>query len=368
MTLISSCLGGCAAGGPPAATATGPSISTSIYETHLGFASLTWSRTILGISLNASVHLTAFSSNDYNNDSSLHFKIHPWLFWKRKGTRKFHFNIAHQSRTIYIAWNLTRARFPSVGSPEPSSGFFIAVAVDGEIVLVAGDMSDEAHRKIKTKKRYPTMLVSRSEHVVLKGRDRRRMGSYRSSVRIGGTDREIGIEIDGGMSVTVDRKKILHVRRVRWKFRGSQRVEIDDGGGTILISWDLHPWFFPVKENASAASAAIFVFSFDREDGEKEISCDKATQITNRCGGLEREWVSGYLGRNGNWSESSSCGGGGLERIKGRKNTLLKTCSSSSFSSASSAASSSVLDWCSSEESEMRGVDGFTLVVYAWKG
>ncbi|KAI0504761.1 hypothetical protein KFK09_015714 [Dendrobium nobile] len=368
MPPISSCFRGCTGGGPPAATVTGPSMSTSIYETQLGFASLSWSRTLLGLSLNASIHLTPSSSDDYNNDSPLHFKIQPWLFWNRKGTRRLHFNIAHQSHTLYIAWNLTGARFPSAGSPEPSSGFFIAAAVDGEIVLVAGDMTEEAHRKMKAKQRSPTMLVSRREHVVLKGIGGRRMGSYRSAVRIGGTDRAIGIDIDGGLSITLDGKKIIQVRRLRWKFRGSQRVEMGDGGARILISWDLHTWFFPVRENPSLASAAIFVFCFESEN-KQDVSGGKTMEIADDGRGLERDWVSGYLRRNGNWSESSSCGGGvgGVERGKGKKKSLLKTCSSSSsFSSASSAASSSVLDWWSSEEAEMRGVDGFTLVVYAW--
>ncbi|XP_020578564.1 uncharacterized protein LOC110023467 isoform X1 [Phalaenopsis equestris] len=307
------------------------------------------------------------SPDESNNDSPLHFKIHPWLFWKRKGTRRFDFNIALQPHTIYIAWNLTRARFPSAGSPEPSSGFFIVFSVDGEIVLVAGDMCDEAHRKIKAKQRSRTVLVSRREHVVLKGSDGRRMRAYRSSLRIAGADREIGIEIDGGMSVTLDGKKIIHVRRVRWKFRGSQWVEIGDGGGKILISWDLHSWFFPVRENPSPASAAIFVFCIESEEVENRVSCEKVMGIADGCGGLHREWV---LGRNRNWSKCTGCGGGGggVEMIKVRKKSLLKKCSSSSsFSSASSAASSSVVEWWSSEEAEMRGVDGFTLVVYAWK-
>ncbi|KAL0903543.1 hypothetical protein M5K25_027930 [Dendrobium thyrsiflorum] len=386
---IPSCFRGSVAGGPPASTAVGPSLTTSIYDTHLGLASFSWSRTVLGLSLRADLRLSPSSpgdDDDDNDDEPFFFRIRPWFFWKRKGTRRFHIQDGLGHRAIDVAWDLTRARFQSTGGPEPSSNFYVAVAVDGEMLLVAGDMDEEAHRKMKARRRKPAMPISRREHVLLKsdvGAGSRR--SYRTAARVSGREREITIEIGGkekessGMCITVDGTKVLHVRRLRWKFRGRERVEIDGyGGGRIQISWDLHSWLFPSKEDTTPTSfagaaageigQAVLVFRFETDQAEKRedaISLQKEKVFAGGgSGGLYRGLISGYLGKNPDWSESSSGMG---QRPKAKKKSLLKTSSSSSSSSASSAGSSSVMDWASPEDAELRGVDGFTLVVYAWK-
>lgn len=390
---IPACFRGSAAGGPPASTAAGPSLTTSVFDTHLGVASFSWSRTVLGLSLRADLRLSPSSSgnddDDDKEDEPLRFRIRPWLFWKRKGTR--HFNLedgALRYRNIDLAWDLTRARFPSTGGPEPSSNFYVAVAVDGEMLIVAGDMDEEAHRKMKARRRKPAMPISKREHVLLKGDpDAGGKRSYRTLARVSGMDREIAIEIGGkekeaaGMSVAVDGTKVLQVRRLRWKFRGSERVDIDgDGGGKVQISWDLHSWLFPSKEDATTAPVsgsamsdigqAVFVFRFDSQEADKREKGIPEPKEKGLAGGgsgsgsLHMGLFAGYLGKNRTLTENSSVSG---ERRKGRKKSLLKTSSSSSSSSSSSAGSSSVMEWASPEEAELRGIDGFTLVVYAWK-
>lgn len=388
---IPSCFRGSVAGGPPASTAVGPSLTTSIYDTHLGLASFSWSRTVLGLSLRADLRLFPSSSgddDDDNDDEPFFFRIRPWFFWKRKGTRRFHLQDGLRHRAVDVAWDLAHARFPSTGGPEPSSNFYVAVAVDGEMLLVAGDMEEEAHRKMKAKGRTPAMPISRREHVLLKpdaGAGGRRY--YRTAARVSGREREIAIEIGGkekessGLCVSVNGTKVLQVRRLRWKFRGREQIEIDgngDGVGRIQISWDLHSWLFPSKEDttpsfagASAAEVAqaVFVFRFESDDPQKKqevtsIQKEKVFAGGGGSGGLYKGLISGHLGKNRDWSETSSGMG---QRPKSKKKSLLKTSSSSSSSSASSAGSSSVMDWASPEDAELRGVDGFTLVVYAWK-
>lgn len=396
---IPSCFRGSVAGGPPASTAVGPSLTTSIYDTRLGLASFSWSRTVLGLSLRADLRLSPSSSgddNDDNGDVPFFFRIRPWFFWKRKGARRFRLLDGVLHRAVDVAWDLTRARFPSTGGSEPSSNFYVAIAVDGEMLLVAGDMDEEAHRRMKAKRRTPAMPVSRREHALLKP-DAAAGGrrSYRTAARVSGREREIAIEIGGkekessGLCVSVDGTKVLHVRRLRWKFRGRERIEIDGSGGgggvgRIQISWDLHSWLFPSKDVAAPSSfagasagevaQAVFVFRFESDGTEKKeevISIQKEKVFAGGgggggSGGLYRGLISGYLGKNRDWSESSS--GMGQRPKPKKKKSLLKTSSSSSSSSASSAGSSSVMDWASPEDAELRGgVDGFTLVVYAWK-
>ncbi|XP_020589298.1 uncharacterized protein LOC110030746 [Phalaenopsis equestris] len=262
---IPSCFRGSAAGGPPSSTAVGPSLTTSIFDTHLGLASFSWSRTLLGLFLRANLHLSPTSSLDDendNDDNAFFFQIRPWFFWKRKGTRRFHLHEHLAHRIVDVAWDLTRARFPSTGGPEPSSNFYVSVAVDGEMILLIGDMEEEAHRKMKATRRTPAIPISKREHVLLKP-DASAGGrrSYRTSARVSGREREITIEIGGmdkdssGMCVCLDGMKVLHVKRLRWKFRGRERVEID-GIGRIQISWDLHSWLFSSKEGTTSASLA----------------------------------------------------------------------------------------------------------------
>ncbi|PKA65508.1 hypothetical protein AXF42_Ash005842 [Apostasia shenzhenica] len=385
---------------PPASTAVGPSLTTSIYDTHLGLASLSWSRTVLGLSLRVDLrlsHFIGYGAEKEEEEEILRLRIRPWLLWKRKGLRRFRHKIGLCDGAIDIGWDLSRARFVTGGGPEPSSGFFAAVAVDGEMVLVAGDMEEEANRKMKARMRpHALALLSRTEHVMLTADAGYARGKtlYRTAVIVAGRERGIAIEISGheesaaGMCVAIDGEKVLQVRRLRWKFRGSERVDI---GGGIQISWDLHSWLFPSKANrlppvsvAGAAAAemgqAVFIFRFEnREEGgsmkKGKIFASGAqgaagTAEGRGAGSLYRGLISGHLGTNLNWSESGSGGGGsvgGGERRKRTKKSLLKTSSSSSSSSASSAGSSSVMDWASPEETELRGFDGFTLVVYAWK-
>jgi len=275
----------CAAAAAPSsgAGAAGPSLATSVYETHLGLVALSWSRTSLGLSLRAVLRLSppphsapgsssSASGAGYLDDdadeeeATLAFRARPWLLWRRRGSRRFRAG----DRLVDLAWDLSRARFPGSGSPEPSSGFFVAVVVDGEMVLAAGDLTDVAYRR--TRARRPPgsqrpVLLSRREHVSLRDAGAGRGHSHTTSVTVQGKEREISVDLvargrgrdngaasrdkdkdkeraDVGMSVSVDGERVLHVRRLRWKFRGSERVDLGGGDG-VQVSWDLHNWLFP---------------------------------------------------------------------------------------------------------------------------
>jgi hypothetical protein len=72
--------------------------------------------------------------------------VRPWLLWQRRGSKRLRVG----GRRVDLAWDPSRARFPPSGSPEPSSGYF--VAVDGEMAVVAGDMAEEAYRRTKARR------------------------------------------------------------------------------------------------------------------------------------------------------------------------------------------------------------------------
>ncbi|VAI18041.1 unnamed protein product [Triticum turgidum subsp. durum] len=367
----------------------GPSLATSVYETRLGLAALSWSRAAFGLSLRAVLRVGALASSssasdygcyddgpEFDEEATIAVRVRPWLFWRRRGSKRFHVH----DRRIDLAWDLTRARFASPGSPEPSSGYFVAVVVDGEMAVVAGDMAEEAYRKTKAQR--PTgpghVLVSRREHVSM--RDGGHGRGHKTCVKVRGKEREISLDLvsrghgkdremdkekdkaEVGLSVSVDGERVLHIRRLRWKFRGSEKVDLG-GGDRVQVSWDLHNWLFSAREPAltdaasvlAAASPpahAVFVFRFELGDTAAGV-------------------LSGYLGRwgRGDWSETSS--NGENRRKRGQARRLAKASSSSSASIASSSASwassSTVMDWASPEEAELHRGDGFSLLVYAWK-
>lgn len=150
--------------------------------------------------------------------------------------------------------------------------------------------------------------------------------------------REIQIDCGGRdysrLCFSVDGKKVLQIKRLKWKFRGNERVEID--GVNVQISWDVYNWLF---EKGNSDGHAIFMFKFEEEEdnNEKNLMSLWTQQQNWNLGGYE--W--GKIGSSSSVSLASSGGSFG--------------------------GSSSVLEWSSVEENELVVPIGFSLLVYAWK-
>ncbi|MQL94582.1 hypothetical protein Taro_027241 [Colocasia esculenta] len=105
-------------------------------------------------------------------------------------------------------------------------------------------MEMEAYKKTKARNPFPAnptkkgglgnpILISRREHVVLPVAGR----PYTTRTKLGGKEREISIDLGGAgagereakMVVGLDGKRVIHVKRLRWKFRGNEKVEVDGG-------------------------------------------------------------------------------------------------------------------------------------------
>lgn len=366
-------------------TAVGPSFTTSIYETRLGPAALTWSRAAFGLALRVEFRLS-----DAEEEEPLRFSFRPSFLWRRRGSRRF---LIGDDRNVDFSWDISQAVFLAGRSSrvEPASGFFVAVVIDGEMLLVVGDLVKEAYRKTRARRpKVPflhPLLAAREEHAVLgipSGR-----GTYCTVARCGGRDREISIDLgpqqggeEAGMSVAVDGQQVFHVRCLRWKFRGSERLEIE-GGAPMQLSWDLHDWLFQGEasagRNAAARVRAVFLFRFKEDDDElgnrlaKDLAFDEdSANAIHKVASFEENSC-----KTKNWNEISSNNGfGGAERAiaqPGRRRRQLRkrltetnSCSSSA-SSASTASSSTVMGWSSHEELELRRPEGFSLLVYIMK-
>lgn len=244
-------------------------------------------------------------------------------------------------------WDLSKAKFGS--GPEPESGFYIAVVIDGEIALLVGD-STKAYSKIRAQTAVKSqVLFFKREHVV---------GNriYTTKARIGGKSREISIDCrineDAKLCFSIDKIRVLEIKRLKWKFRGNEKIEVD--GIPIQVSWDVHNWLF---NRDLCDGHAVFMFKFE-DSGEEE----------------EEKGEKGFGDKNGIvlWQQQNSGNFSTELKKKMKKNSFLRSARSSSsssisISSASSACSSSVMEWASAEETELSTPNGFSLMVYAWK-
>ncbi|KAJ4911883.1 hypothetical protein Rs2_06504 [Raphanus sativus] len=221
--------------------------------------------------------------------------------------------------------------------------------------LLVGDSVGEAYARAKPPAS-PQALVMRREHVF-------GAGVFSTKARLGGKDREIAIDCrvdeDARLCFSVDSKQVLTIKRLRWKFRGNERVEID--GVSVQISWDVYSWLFQSK----SLGHAVFMFRFESDPEEDQRNGVVLWKPKKKCGG-----------------SSSSLGFKGMVEWRKMRRRFVKSkrsssSSSMSMSSASSACSSSVLEWASSaDESEYGGGGssglgsgnglGFSLLVYAW--
>ncbi|KAE8700313.1 deSI-like protein [Hibiscus syriacus] len=238
--------------------------------------------------------------------------------------------------------------------PEPNSGFYIAiVVVDGEMALLVGDSAKEAYARTRAQKPGKTQaLVLRREHV---------LGNkvYNTKARFGGKSREISIDFkadeDGKLCFSVDNKRVLQVKRLKWKFRGNERIQVD--GVSIQVSWNVYNRLF---DNDFNNGLAVFMFKFENE-GYEILGADYQQDGTEQL-------VGPFNKKNGIvlWQQSSCNFSVNGTEWKKMGRSLLKTAVSSSsssisLSSSSSGASSSVMEWASVEESELSAPTGFSL-------
>lgn len=211
------------------------------------------------------------------------------------------------------------------------------------MTLLVGDMIKEASTKTRTAKpQIPQTLILKREHVIAHK-------IYTTKAKFARQIREIEIdcgfsnENDGelGLSFSVDGKRVLQIKRLKWKFRGNERIEV--AGVPMDVYWDVYNWVFELeKENRGNA---VFMFRFEEED-EEQSNPVKRQQNWN-LGLNELEW------RRMRSSLSSS--------------SMSVSMSTSSVGS-STGTSSSVMEWANSEDSDQIGAPmGFSLLIYAWR-
>lgn len=219
---------------------------TCLYKTTLSsnnqlFITVTWCKNNTTQGLNIA----------FGNDTSNTFKLNTnsRFFRKLKGTKTFDSN----NSKFEIVWDLSGAQYQT--GPEPVSGYYILVIVDdSEVGLSLGDMSSP-----RLKNGTPLglfCLVSRKEHF---------SGNTHYSTKAQfcdtGSEHEVLIRVSGeneglkhpALSVCIDKKTVIRVKRLQWNFRGNQSIFVD--GLLVDLMWDVHDWFF-----SPGSGYAVFMF------------------------------------------------------------------------------------------------------------
>lgn len=180
---------------------------------------------------------------NFSENPSTAFKLNTnsRLFRKKKGNKAFEFN----NSKFEVFWDLSAAKYNA--GPEPIAQYYVVVMVDSELGLFLGDLAKEAiTKKLKSGSKLAKFsLISRQEHF---------SGNTHYSTKAQFCD--TGIEHDiliccieeneglnhPALSVCIDKKTVIQVKRLQWNFRGNQSIFVD--GLLVDLMWDVHDWFF----------------------------------------------------------------------------------------------------------------------------
>lgn len=221
---------------------------TCLYRVKLGGVSrvvaVNWCKTLVGQGLSVNV-------DDTSSQCTCKVDMKPWFFWKRKGSKTFDVG----DNKVEVFWDFSAAKYGS--GPEPIEGFFLAVVSEHQIVLLLGNMPQEAYKKTLAisapSSSCEASMISRREHI---------FGNtfYSTTAQFGenGRSHDISIECQTAgkeprLCVRVDKQLVVQVKRLMWKFRGNQTIIVD--GFPVELLWDVHNWLFNPNDGH-----AVFMF------------------------------------------------------------------------------------------------------------
>lgn len=205
---------------------------------------VTWTKVAMGQALAINIH-------DCSKRCLCKAEVKPWLFSKMKGSKVMELD---GGGDVEIIWDLSSAKF-AAGSSEPLEGFHVALVHDLEVVLVLGDLHKQQEHQVSSDASHSdAVMIARKEHIYAK-----KVHSAKARFLDIGQLHHISIECDTAgvrdpsLEIRIDKKKVLQVKRLAWKFRGNQTIYVD--GLPVEVLWDVHDWLF-----TSSSGRAVFLF------------------------------------------------------------------------------------------------------------
>ncbi|KAK1435100.1 hypothetical protein QVD17_00860 [Tagetes erecta] len=178
------------------------------------------------------------------------------LFRKKKGNKSFEI----KDTKFEVFYDLSSAVYGT--GAEPVEGFYVIVMVDTELGLLIGDSpEDGVFKKVKVGQRVAKSgLVSRREHF-----SGNTIYSTKAQFSDAGSCHDVLIRCTGEddgvkcptLSVCIDKRVVVRVKRLQWNFRGNQTIFVD--GLQVDLMWDVHDWFF-ASGSGSGSGQAVFMF------------------------------------------------------------------------------------------------------------
>ncbi|CAM8930269.1 unnamed protein product [Rhodiola kirilowii] len=215
--------------------------------------SLTWTNNLIGRGFNVQIVYKSITSSDQLR--------------KSKGSKNI---MLQPGSRIEVKWDLSNADYDN--GPEPTSNFYVTVSLNSNTILLLGDYEEHSMSP-----GYATFsLISRTESFsgcgVYSTKAQFCSAGKTHDIMIKCGREEDGLKVkDPILTVSVDRRKVVIVKKLQWNFRGNQCIFVD--GIVVDMMWDVHDWLFnPVSGNG------LFLFrsrsGFDsRLWLEKEKSC-----------------------------------------------------------------------------------------------
>ncbi|KAL8481814.1 hypothetical protein ACS0TY_028093 [Phlomoides rotata] len=239
--------------------------------------SIVWSKNLMGQCLSVEI-------DDASHQCICRVDVKPSLFSKRKGSKIIELN----SCKLEVFWDLSMAKFGS--GPEPLEGYYIAVVLRGNMVLLVGDLRKEAFKKTGgIASLCSPSFISKREHICGK-----RVFSTKAQFCGNGQIHDLKIECnpnssndDPALVVRIDAKAVMQVKHLQWKFRGNYTILVD--GLPVQVFWDVHNWLFGSLGNA--------VFMFQTCLSAEKLwtsSCDSSVFDWRCSESLRRDNLSGH--------------------------------------------------------------------------
>ncbi|KAK7320305.1 hypothetical protein VNO77_29658 [Canavalia gladiata] len=170
--------------------------------------------------------------------------------WGKKGLKSFEIDGAR----VDIFWDVRRAKFST--SPQPCSGYYVALVYKKEVLLLLGDLKKDAYERTKSKPSSEgAILLCKKDNVLGK-----KVFYTRAMFEEGKTEHDVVIEIslsgpdDPEMWISIDGMLASRIMNLNWRFRGNEIVMVNNL--PVEIFWDVHDWLF----TDLGSGPAFFVF------------------------------------------------------------------------------------------------------------